>query len=115
MVSLSPVVPNQPAQHPGAIGRLGAALCGRHCVFFTYKGIIGRDVMALDIISFILGVGNAFWIDAVLTRNGKLQGKSAQTAGIFLLLAVSALFMLFTFYPPKIPWFLDEQSGIYGI
>lgn len=99
----------------------------RHCVgavtgigvitafFFTYKGIIGRDVMALDIISFILGVGSAFWIDAVLTRNGKLQGKSAQTAGIFLLLAVSALFMLFTFYPPKIPWFLDEQSGIYGI
>lgn len=99
----------------------------RHCVgaitgigvitafFFTYKGIIGRDVMALDIISFILGVGNAFWIDAVLTRNGKLQGKSAQTAGVFLLLAVSALFMLFTFYPPKIPWFLDEQSGIYGI
>mgnify|MGYP000756158133 FL=1 len=83
--------------------------------FFTYKGIIGRDVMALDIISFILGVGSAFWIDAVLTRNGKLQGKSAQTAGILILLAVSALFMLFTFYPPKIPWFLDEQSGIYGI
>ena len=67
------------------------------------------------IISFILGVGSAFWIDAVLTRNGKLQGKSAQIAGVFLLLAVSALFMLFTFYPPKIPWFLDEQSGIYGI
>ena len=99
----------------------------RHCVgaltgigvitalFFTYKGIIGGDIMALDIISFILGVGNAFWIDAVLTRNGKLQGKSAQTAGVFILLAVSALFMLFTFYPPKIPWFLDEQSGIYGI
>lgn len=84
-------------------------------LFFTYKGIIGRDVMALDIISFILGVGNAFWIDAVLARNGKLQGKSAQTAGVFLLLAVSALFMLFTFYPPKIAWFLDEQSGIYGI
>ena len=84
-------------------------------VFFTYKGIIGRDVMALDIISFILGVGNAFWIDAVLTRNGKLQGKSAQTAGVCILLAVSALFMLFTFYPPKIPWFLDEQSAIYGI
>ena len=84
-------------------------------LFFTYKGIIGRDVMALDIISFILSVGSAFWIDAVLTRNGKLQGKSAQTAGICILLAVSALFMLFTFYPPKIAWFLDEQSGIYGI
>lgn len=101
---------------------MGAALCGAitgigviTALFFTYKGIVGRDVMALDIISFILGVGNAFWIDAVLTRNGKLQGKSAQTAGVFLLLAVSALFMLFTFYPPKIPWFLDEQSGIYGI
>ena len=95
----------------GAITGIGVITA----VFFTYKGIIGRDVMALDIISFILGVGSAFWIDAVLTRNGKLQGKSAQTAGVFLLLAVSALFMLFTFYPPKIPWFLDEQSGIYGI
>ena len=122
MVSLSPVVPNHSAQHQGSTGRLGAALCGRitgigviTAFFFTYKGIIGRDIMALDIISFILGVGSVFWIDAVLTHNGKLQGKSAQTAGIFLLLAVSALFMLFTFYPPKIPWFLDEQSGIYGI
>lgn len=50
----------------------------RHCVgaltgigvitafFFTYKGIIGRYVMALDIISFILGVGSAFWIDAYI-------------------------------------------------
>ena len=95
----------------GAIAGIGVITA----VFFTYKGIIGRDIMALDIISFILGVGNAFWLDAVLTRNGKLQGKSAQTAGIFLLLAVSALFMLFTFYPPRIPWFLDEQSGIYGI
>ena len=95
----------------GAITGIGVITA----VFFTYKGIIGRDVMVLDIISFILGVGSAFWIDAVLTRNGKLQGKSAQTAGILILLAVSALFMLFTFYPPKIPWFLDEQSGIYGI
>ena len=80
----------------------------RHCV-----GAITGIVVITAL--FFLGVGNAFWIDAVLTRNGKLQGKSAQTAGIFLLLAVSALFMLFTFYPPKIPWFLDEQSRIYGI
>ena len=54
------------------MGQSGA--WARHCVgaitgigvitalFFTYKGIIGRDVMALDIMSFILGVGNAFWI-----------------------------------------------------
>ena len=40
----------------GAITGIGVITA----VFFTYKGIIGRDVMALDIISFILGVGNAF-------------------------------------------------------
>lgn len=104
---------------PGAWARhCAGALTGIGVItafFFTYKGIIGRDIMVLDILSFILGVGCAFWVDTVLTRNGKLQTKSAQTVGILILMAVSALFMLFTFYPPKIAWFFDTQSRIYGI
>lgn len=106
-------------QQPGAWGRhCVGALTGVGVItafFFTYKGIIGKDIMALDIFSFILGVGSAFGVDALLRHNGKLQTKSAQTVGILILIAVSALFMLFTFYPPKIPWFFDAQSGIYGV
>lgn len=83
--------------------------------FYTYSGILGKNLMAADILCFIISVASTFLTEHLLRKNNRLQAKSAQTAGILLILAISALFGLFTFYPPRIPWFLDSQNGIYGI
>lgn len=86
---------------------LSASLCGIlsgtfliPVFFYTYKGILGRDYIALDIATFIGSVIMAFWIVYRFTLSCKLHSlQLVLKAAVF---ATAICFLLFTYYPPHI-------------
>lgn len=74
-------------------------------LFYTYSGILGRHLLAVDIAVFLLGLFFAFrfaWKGKDTVRT------DSRRKWIYLLTALLALlFFIFTFYPPRIGLFLD--------
>lgn len=83
--------------------------------FYTYSGIWGSNTLPMDIFSFFLGVFVAFFTDYMLFKSGKGRGRAAANLAVAGLLCVSVLFIIFTYAPPHIAWFLDAQAQTYGI
>lgn len=77
--------------------------------YYSYTGIIGKDIAILDIGSFFIAVliGQAY---AYKKRNIKCF------KWIYLVLPfLIGLFIIFTFWPPHIGLFKDPINGSYGI
>lgn len=74
-------------------------------IFYTYTGILGYNLLFLDISAFILAVISAFYIAYKLTLSCRMQNYT-----VLLCIAVGILFIcfvVFTFYPPGIALFAD--------
>lgn len=84
-------------------------------IYYTYTGATGSESMIMDIFSFIVGVGAAFIISYAMMKNGRNKSKPTEIISAMLLLAVAAVFIIFTFSPPMIPLFEDPKSFTYGI
>ena len=82
--------------------------------FYTYTGILGRDIPAADIAVFLLADAAVFWLEARLSRQKCLTGRGAQAAGLLAMWALAFLFVLYTFRPPHIPLFRDPLTLGYG-
>jgi len=80
--------------------------------FYTYTGATGKSIEILNILSFFIGVGTAFLIDSLLIKQNRLKFDNPAIAGF---IAITALFIIFTFAPPLIPLFRDPLTSIYGI
>lgn len=83
--------------------------------FYTYTGIVGRNIDWLNILSFFIGVFIAFLLDYIIIKSEKMQGKGENIVAVILFIITSAIFMLFTFAPPLIPLFKDPITSSYGI
>ena len=83
--------------------------------FYTYSGIIGRNIDFLNILSFFFGVFVAFLIDYIILKSEKMQKKSETVSAVVLFIVMSTIFILFTFAPPLIPLFKDPITSSYGI
>lgn len=83
--------------------------------FYTYTGIVGRNIDWLNILSFFIGVFIAFLLDYIIIKSEKMQGKGENIVAVILFIIMSAIFMLFTFAPPLIPLFKDPITSSYGI
>lgn len=95
----------------GVIAGMSATLS----FFYTYTGMIGKNIDWLNILSFFVGVFIAFLVDYVIIKSDKLQNKTATVIAIILFGAMSAIFILFTFAAPLIPLFKDPITSSYGI
>ncbi|MHB1152480.1 MAG: DUF6512 family protein [Eubacteriales bacterium] len=85
-------------------------------VFYTYTGILGYNVLALDILTFILGAIAAYGFSyRTITKQTQYDSPPARTASWIGLVILIAIFILFTFNPPEIGLFLDPVTGTYGI
>ena len=76
--------------------------------FYTYTGILGKDVFFLDIAVFLAAVLTAFlfaWKKKDSRGTLQYQALIWFLTGIFVV-----LFFVFTFYPPKIGLFSDPLS-----
>ena len=81
-------------------------------LFYTIRGVFGDTPDWVNISTFFIAAAVAFIYETKALKNdeGKCMGKTA----FLLLLAVGALFAVFTFFPPEIPLFMDPITGDYG-
>lgn len=75
-------------------------------LFYTYSGILGTNVTAIDIAIFYICTAAAFWIAYRLALSE--QSKQFRFAAIAGAVVLCVLFFLFTYRPPRIGLF---QSG----
>lgn len=83
-------------------------------ISYISAGMIGRNIPFINISSFYIGVLVAYIISYMIIKksigNGMLNGISL---GILIIIGIS--FIFFTYYPIKIPFFMDQQDYTFGI
>lgn len=80
--------------------------------FYTYTGILGKNIAIIDISSFFIAtiIGE---ISAYLFILNK--AKCNKSTSIIILITLFICFIIFTFKTPKIGLFRDPVTGEYGI
>ena len=99
---------------PRAAGLL-AGLASVPLLFYTYQGIVGRDVMIVDILIFQAAVLAAWLVSRGLQRRGSLSAPLWQVLGILVQLGAAAVFAVWTVNPPELPLFVDPTNGTRGV
>ena len=76
-------------------------------LFYTYSGILGFHVAFVDISIFYISVILAFFFAYRLTLSCKTDAYSVFLK--LLLIALVVCYLLFTFFPPNIPLFINPK------
>ncbi|MFP4698452.1 MAG: DUF6512 family protein [Eubacteriales bacterium] len=82
--------------------------------YYTYSGILGYHVLWLDILIGIIAIFIAQTI-AYKILNNNIKSKLSNQLWFIIILILVIIFSLFTYNPPKIDLFKDNQTGQYGI
>lgn len=96
-----------------------AALCiwSAYLVMFAVHSAMPVAFGELGIVqyvgSFFLGIAHGIMAFRVVHRSP--AAGSWWFLGLMLLAAMFAMLIAFTYYPPRIPLFLDSPTGLYGI
>ena len=83
-------------------------------LFYTYNGAIGRSPTWFNIAVFFIAAAAAFLYETHLFRRGTVKCRRPALA-FGMLCALGLLFVIFTFYTPRLPLFRDPLTGTYGI
>ena len=80
--------------------------------YYTYSGVIGKNIDVINIIIFILAV-----IIGQYVSYKKLKSKfyCNNLVAIIILVIIYLYFLVFTFYSPQIGLFKDPVTGTFGI
>jgi len=81
--------------------------------FYTYRGVLGKNIDVLNIGSFCVAVILGEFVTYKILKSRKTY--NAELVSIIFLVILFFSFILYTFYPPQIPLFQDPISGDYGI
>lgn len=82
--------------------------------FYTYTGILGKNLFLFDISIFIIWAILSYFISYRLLQTDFLATKRASNLAFWIFILVFLLFILFTYYPPRIGLFLDPVNKGYG-
>ena len=82
-------------------------------LFYTLSGAFGRTPDYINIAIFFVAVGAAFLWEVKLFRKDALC--RLPRLCLVLLLGIGVLFVVFTFFAPRIPLFKDPLTGGYGV
>lgn len=74
-------------------------------VFYTYSGVIGRNFLALDILTFYSSVLFSFYISEYLSGKFRSAPESDSAFVISLWVVTAFFFFVFTCFPPDLPLF----------
>ena len=83
-------------------------------LFYTYNGVVGKSPDWINITIFFLSAAIAYLYETHLFLEEKLSCRSKKRT-IAILVAIALLFVIFTFFTPKIGLFKDPLTGTYGI
>ena len=86
-------------------------------LFYTYTGVLGHNLLAADIGTFVAGVTAAYLFSSRRLQSPGPRAGSAPAGllALFMAAALAFCFILFTYCPPHIGLFLDPVTGSYGI
>ena len=88
-----------------------AAIMG---IFYSYTTITGSENLIADIATFVGAVALGQLASyKILTK--ERMSPSLHSSALAGLIALGAIYAIFTFYPPHLPIFLDPITGTYGI
>jgi len=82
-------------------------------LFYSYTAFIEGN-LAIDILIFIVAVIIGQMISYKILNTRKMPNLLKKVS-LIALIVLSAMFLIFTFYPPKLPLFVDPISGKYGL
>lgn len=80
--------------------------------FYTYTGILGKNIAIIDIASFFIATILGEFIAYILIIN---RFKCNSRTSIIILSILLVCFVVFTFYTPKIGLFKDPITNKFGI
>ena len=83
-------------------------------LFYTYNGAVGKSPDWLNITIFFVSVAIAYLYETKLFKENKLSCKKPNRA-VAILVLIALLFVVFTFFTPKLGLFKDPLTGTYGI
>ena len=83
-------------------------------LFYTYNGVIGKSPDWLNITFFFLSAAVSYRYETKRFHSEASRRCSSRWA-IFLLCVIALLFVLFTFFTPKLGIFRDHLTDTYGI
>ncbi|MDO4486575.1 MAG: DUF6512 family protein [Bacillota bacterium] len=86
-------------------------------IFYTYSGILGRNLLFMDIMVFIVSVGVAYLFSYYKIREpgGLFTASFSSSCEISVIAVISILMVIFAYDPPEIGMFQDPVTGEYGI
>lgn len=85
-------------------------------IFYTYSGIIGRSLVAVDISLFYLSVAITYFTAyQIMKRPTLLTSDNAAIISISVLTVIIIAFIFFTFNPPMLEIFRDPLTEDFGI
>lgn len=79
-------------------------------IFYTYTGIIGYNISFIDIALYYIGVLVYLIIKNIVIKNHFFDSNTANLISLLFMVALGILFVLFTFYPPKLPFFIPKPQ-----
>lgn len=82
-------------------------------VFYGYTAIIGEEILIVDILIFLAAIVVGQLTSYKIIISAELPRYTNAISSIFIII-LALILMLFTFYPPHLPIFLDAR-GFYGI
>jgi hypothetical protein len=83
-------------------------------VFYGYSAIIGKEILIVDILIFLLAVIIGQLVSYRIMTANPIARYWRVIAGFFIILLASILIAT-TYFPPHFPIFLDHNTGQYGI
>ena len=83
-------------------------------IYYTYTGIFGVNADWFNITIFFITAAVSYIVETRLIKNGRC-GFIQPNLAKFILVMVAAVFIVLTFFPPKIPLFEDPMTATYGI
>ena len=83
-------------------------------IFYTYTAATGAEILVVDILIFAVAITTGQLVSYKILTSVKLPEYANMIAAAFIILLALVL-ILFTFYPPHLPIFLDANTGTYGI
>lgn len=97
--------------------KLTGTICGLILIpvlFYTYNGAVGPSPDWLNIAIFYISAAAVFYLEWKLFQ-AEWPKKCLSRLSLYILIGIGIFFIVFTFWPPRIPLFQDPLNGSYGI
>jgi len=83
-------------------------------IFYAYTTATGEEILIVDIVIFAVAITIGQLTSYKILTSGKLP-KYANMISLAFIALLALVLILLTFYPPRLPIFLDANTGTYGI